>query len=479
MTKDEIERILEEGDFKERMSVLDEVEDQKILERVAMEDEHMSVRAAATRKLRSQKLLSELALHDPEGCVRVAAVERVKDPDTLAFVARFDDSRNARKIAISKITDEEVLAEVAKSDEYDANQIAAVTRITNMSLLLDVALEDTQGHGGGCAAEKLRDDPVALTMILTKGKAAMARAAAAFYSRDQEVLKDAALFDPDPYVRRCATGNLTDQDVLMLVYSNETSPRVRAVAASHMTDSERLFQIATHDPDRDVRIAAAGAVKDEATLARIIRSDADEYTRGEAAKKIKDPELAEVLFAKESAHAVLYHLRKTIIKAPKGLDLLLSNTDVGSRRSGVEMLDDPEVLYQTALADPEVRRSAESALAVLGRLDLLKKLVCEYENWLDRYLIVLNYIKEQEDIEEILPYVSEKPFAETVVSRIKDVKLLRKISRSHPSRDVCMYAAIRLGNVKRIRELLIDPETGKYDRSWIGKIPDLGVDGKK
>ncbi|MBO4687272.1 MAG: histidine phosphatase family protein [Clostridiales bacterium] len=402
-----------------------------------------------------QEVLADLAMNHPGGLVRRAVVGKVTDPEVLAYVALHDESRQVRKVAVGRLSDEEVLAEVARTDDYDVIQIMAVDRITRRDLLLQVALEDPYGHGGGCAAEELRGDEEALKKIMLEGKAAMARASASYYSHDQETLALVACCDEDPYPRRCATRHLLDQEVLFAVYSQDPSARVRAVAAGKITDSERLFKIAMEDPEREVRMAAAGAVRDEETMVRIIRSKQDPYTRAEAAKHITDPDLAMVLFEKETEHVVLYHLTKLVLRTPEGLDMLLKHENPSTRGEGVSMLDDPERLYEIALKDPVdcVKREALIQLNVMGRQDLLKKLVKEHKKWSDQLLVVVSYINEQEDLKEIFPYISGKVLAEMVVGRLEDLDFLRENCRTHPDRDVCLCAALKAGDMERAREL--------------------------
>ncbi|MBR5974276.1 MAG: histidine phosphatase family protein [Clostridiales bacterium] len=401
------------------------------------------------------EVLADLAMNSPSLVIRKAVVGKVTDPEVLAHVALHDESRQVRRVAVGRISDEEVLAEVARTDDYDVIQIMAVDRITDRNLLLQVALEDPYGHGGGCAAEELRGDEEALKKIMLEGKAAMARASASYYSHDQETLALVACCDEDPYPRRCATKRLLDQEVLFRIWSQDTSPSVRAVAARRILDSERLYKIAMEDPDRDVRMAAAGAVRDEETMARIILSEQDPYTRAEAAKNITDPDLAAALFEKEKDHEVMYYLRKLVLRTPQGLDMLVKSEDSGSRGEGVSMLDDPENLYEIALTDREdsVKCRALAQLDLMGRPDLLKKLVKEYKDMVDQLHVVNSYIREQEDLKEILPYISGKALAEMVVERLEDKELLRKICRTHPDRYVCLYAALKVGDMKRAREL--------------------------
>ncbi|MBO4473896.1 MAG: histidine phosphatase family protein [Clostridiales bacterium] len=402
-----------------------------------------------------QEVLADLVMTNERFMIRKAAAGKVTDPEVLAFAALYDESRQVRKVAVGRLSDEKVLAEVAIKDDYDVIQIMAVDRITDRNLLLQVALEDPYGHGGGCAAEELRGDEEALKKIMLEGKAAMARASASYYSHDQETLALVACCDEDPYPRRCATKRLLDQEVLFRIWSQDTSPSVRAAAAGRILDSERLYKIAMEDPERDVRMAAAGAVRDEETLVRIILSEQDPYTRAEAAKNITDPDLATVLFEKEKDHEVMYFLRKLVLRTPQGLDLLVKSEDPSSRGEGVSMLDDPEKLYEIALTDPEdsVKCQALAQLNLMGRPDLLKKLVKEYKDMVDQLHVVNGYIHEQEDLKEILPYISGKALAELVVERIEDIDLLRKVSRSHPDRYVCLYAALKVGDMKRAREL--------------------------
>jgi hypothetical protein len=102
------------------------------------------VREAAVRELNNESLLEKIAMEDPAERVRIAAVETIEDQYTLAQFARADTA--LAPIAMKRLTERAVLCDVAISSESRAVREMAIDRIDDPVVLHRIATSDTDAR---------------------------------------------------------------------------------------------------------------------------------------------------------------------------------------------------------------------------------------------------------------------------------------------------------------------------------------------
>lgn len=144
----------------------------------------------------------------PNANICGCAVKRIKDQQTLAWVAQNSSPYSIRLYAVQKLEDEPLLARIALNDDNESVRSAALEKVTDQKLL-------------GAIAKKvkytLRHHHNALDRI-----------------KDDAVLEDVALHNPDNFSARCAVSSMEDKDALYRVYESAKSVSVRGEAVERL-----------------------------------------------------------------------------------------------------------------------------------------------------------------------------------------------------------------------------------------------------
>lgn len=97
-----------------REEAVRDLDDQELLERIALDDPDEIVRLAAVGRLTDQDALARFARG--RDALATLAAQRLTEPALLAGVAQFSESRDVRELAVGRITDRAVLQRIATSD---------------------------------------------------------------------------------------------------------------------------------------------------------------------------------------------------------------------------------------------------------------------------------------------------------------------------------------------------------------------------
>ena len=140
--------------------------DQELLKEFAR-GENGEIREAAIKKLNDQMLIEYIALNDCVSKVRVAAVIKLKNPTVLREIAKNDDSSSVRKAAFYRLVeiseiDTVEMKEYLMSNFYDK---AILDRITDEEDLIDLAILAEWPSVRIAAAEKLPEGKIETELL--------------------------------------------------------------------------------------------------------------------------------------------------------------------------------------------------------------------------------------------------------------------------------------------------------------------------
>jgi hypothetical protein len=120
-----------------RLTAIEEITDQKLLERVFREVLHKYIK---WRDNFDFDLAAEIGYDDPHH--REAwetALEKITDQRVLADIAENDTVAEVRKAVIKNLNDQKALADIIKNDADSFVRIAAIEKVTDQKVLADVA----------------------------------------------------------------------------------------------------------------------------------------------------------------------------------------------------------------------------------------------------------------------------------------------------------------------------------------------------
>jgi hypothetical protein len=301
---------------------------QRLLRRIAFLDPSALVRSIAARKLRDPDALARMAMHDAAREVRSLAAELLEDQGRLAYLARAASDEAVRSVVGRRLRGGKVLTRLARKDPSVWVRVEAVRNPRlSAGALVDAARFDASPAVRAAAAQAL--DQSGLAHILASDSETSVRVIAARRLRDERQLRDSALKDGDPSVRRAAVRNpaLADTGVLVAIARKDPSPEVREEAVWRLTDRSVLAGLAEQAPGTRAGHAAALLLGDKALLRRVAVRDDRPCVRELALELSSDPALM-----KASA---------------------CGDRDAGVRRASVRHVGDEQILARIARSDPD------------------------------------------------------------------------------------------------------------------------------
>jgi hypothetical protein len=124
-----------------RMRAVDALEDAEALREVALADRDAEVRARAVSRMHDDASLSRIAAEDSSARVQLLAVGRIEGQEFLGRVARGAPREEVRAAAVERLTDPDVLEEFFRSESWLLRK-AAVSRTEDKTLLIEAAVDD-------------------------------------------------------------------------------------------------------------------------------------------------------------------------------------------------------------------------------------------------------------------------------------------------------------------------------------------------
>ena len=235
--------------------------------KISSEDKLWLASHKSVEELTDQALLSKLALEDKDWLIREAAVKNsnLTNQSVIASLAVKDENVAVRFAAVDKLTDQSLLDKIAVEDKSWEVRSAAVRHLTNQTVLEKVAVEEENKYIRRSATEKMTNQTV-LARIAIGDKWEEVRMAAVKNLNDQAVLEEVAIADNHETVRWLAIDKITNQTVLAKIAIQEKTEWVRRDAVKKLTDQILLAKIAAEDEGLQVRWAAFRKLKDKVIL---------------------------------------------------------------------------------------------------------------------------------------------------------------------------------------------------------------------
>ena len=143
------------------------ITDQELLGKYAC-SKYWQIRAAATKHLEDQKVLEQLALNDYISDVQEAAVMRLENPTVLHKIAKSDASKQARKAALLRLDDTSGIKEFLMSDGLGDEKL--LDRITREDDLMDLAMQAKSGFVRSEAADRLPAEKAEVKLLKAAAK---------------------------------------------------------------------------------------------------------------------------------------------------------------------------------------------------------------------------------------------------------------------------------------------------------------------
>jgi hypothetical protein len=258
------------------------------LEDIARLNTNFSVRIDAVRCIENQFILSLVAQTDKEYLVRKAAVEKLDNENALMIVVMKDDDTRVRECAIRKIKDPVKLIKLYNIGDWtDRHEI--ITELDDMPFLEDLARDPDADLGDRKLVIYWRiKDQVVLTELALYDPESEIRKEAALKIKDQQVLSRIALNDRSHDVREAAADRLDDSLARTKAEINEKALEARKKATDTITGQAMLVKIVLEDKDDKISHDALMKISDQEQLARIVRAGGSWKIKKEAMERISD-----------------------------------------------------------------------------------------------------------------------------------------------------------------------------------------------
>ena len=251
------------------------------------------------KNIHDQELLARIEAETNDGRVRLAAVENITDQDRLFSVVNDTQNSNIRRAAVERITDQSILKRLA-NNKYDIVRIAVAHKIKDQKILEQMALKDPEADIRMAAMERVTDE---------------------------KVLRHIAQNDTDRAVRNTALFRIaTPAEIKKLLLCSESSSDKNKL--SRISDTSDLIDIALYAKNGQIRMFATENLPEtsaEAKLAKASAALAQRITAIEIAKfdeayaviQKSNPEFLRKIAEAYFDSGVRYLARGRIAAAPK------------------------------------------------------------------------------------------------------------------------------------------------------------------
>ena len=388
-----LEEITDENLAESRMDLVRDLDNEKFLEDITLNDSDLKVKKAALKKVNKSDLVFELLLDakspndvgqimedikdesklidiikffSSDSTIVGGAVNNIIDSSTLfalyqryygvirdaaikklVFGNVFSDANIADKISvrpmISSVWDKDDLADVAINESDWWLRCEAVWAISDQNILVDVARNDSEDEVREEAVRKIEDVDV-LVDIARNDSNYSVRRAALLNIENKDVLADIARNNSFSGIRKVAIGKIDDSEVLVDIARNDSEADVRREAVLKIDDMDVLVDIARNDSEADVRREAVLKIDDEDVLVDIARNDSKYSVRRDAVLKIDDMDVLVDIARNDSKYSVRRDAVLKIDDMDVLVDIARNDSDEDVRREAVLKIDDANIL---------------------------------------------------------------------------------------------------------------------------------------
>ena len=204
--------------------------------------------------------------------------------------------------------------------------------------------------------------------------------------KNQNLLEDAINSESD-IARNASLKNITDEKIIVDKASNDPSFRVRKTAVSKLKGNKHqdlLKQIATNDDNPYVREEAVGNITDDEFLKKIVFEDEDSYVTRKALQKInadKNPDFFKDLYANSNSIGMKQEaIRNLPSKGNQEFfkEIVFENEDFSEK--ALSKIEDEDILLEISLNKDVYNSIRTRAIKKIDDQEILVKLANELEN---------------------------------------------------------------------------------------------------
>lgn len=242
---------LNSPNYQARIKAVNNLTDQNVLYKVALEDISYEVKIAALNKISDQNIISRLIFESYEPNLCLEALNKITDQNILYKLSMEGSNLNLRIAATNKITDQKLINSlVAESKDYKLRS-ELINKISDQSTLYTIALNDLSYNVKLAAFNKITDQNL-INKLATESKERNLILEAVVKVSDQNTLYKIASENDDYYIRSEALNRINQSYLAKLaVESEELSLRLKV--SDMLTNQTELLYVTQNASDPTIR----------------------------------------------------------------------------------------------------------------------------------------------------------------------------------------------------------------------------------
>ena len=435
------------------------------LANIALKDENMHNRIVASLLIDDESVLQTVALNDSEEFVKIAAINGIENQEMLVNIIKKTYRPRVLYFASSKITDESKIMDLIKNKDdtivvevvsqrldeekliemFDHVRVRAqrgiIQNIHNQQFLIDRVYKETDGGICLFASHNIYNQNVLHDIVTDENLRNNIETFDRFISfpddyfeygeflhltvpliKDDDLLADIVFNHPELNYASTVAFNILNPSILADIFLKfplnfkHVSPKVE------ITDTEKLFELALNHPIEDTRIEATRRIFDKDKLERIIENDANDEVKQCALHNLN---LDESEFSLQTESSLI------LAKVIKTID------------------DDSQLMELFKLYKNHIIRQA--VCENIENEQLLKDIACH--NFLKIASQAINNISSQSVLEEIALNASLEGVSVYAITKIDDDAILENIFENSNSYCCKINALSRITDEKYLDDV--------------------------
>ncbi len=456
-------------DYNTRVVLYKKLNGKSILEEIT--DENLAEsRMDLVRDLNNEKFLEDITINDPDLKVKKAALKKVNKSDRVFELLLDAKSPNDVGQIMEDIKDESKLIDIIKFFSSDSNIVgSAVGNITNLSTLFAL-YQRYPGVIREAAIKKLVFGNVFSDANIAD-KISVRPMISSVWDKDD--LADVAINESNRWLRREAVRAISDQNILVDVARNDSEGEVREEAVRKIEDVDVLVDIARNDSNYSVRRDALLKIEDKDVLADIARNNSFSGIREVAIGKIDDSEVLVDIARNDSEADVRREAVLKIDDVDVLVDIARNDSEADVRREAVLKIDDEDVLVDIARNDSKysVRRDA---VLKIDDMDVLVDIARNDSDGDVRREAVLK-IDDANILVDILRNCSSDSIAYEIPHNGDAEDILIDIAKNHPDSNVRRMAVLKIDDNNILADIVNNDSEGNVRSEAFRRISDGDV----
>ncbi|MBN1969099.1 MAG: hypothetical protein JXR48_00835 [Candidatus Delongbacteria bacterium] len=276
---------LKSSNYKSRIEAVKGIEDQKVLYKVAMEDENTEVKLAALEKINDQDLFYRIANQSRDTKVSLKALSRLIDQDRIFQIITDSKRSKFNQYALEVINDQNTLLRLAIYHEDFNLRKSAFEKLNDVDLIRNFAFS-SEDLDLGCSAVSKISSQSDLMEIIDKNRVLEVKFAALEKLTDKEMINSLVADTNDTKIRIKAISKVFDSDILFNLILNDTRYTIVDASLKQLNDDQILELLKLQNLDNKLRLQIIGNLKDQNELMKLLRSQNDLSVKQEIFKKL-------------------------------------------------------------------------------------------------------------------------------------------------------------------------------------------------